>query len=555
VASSAAAAAWLGVALALSAVVARVFVDGESGAMIRGQISLMVALLAARAAMLWLGDDLSQRASSSLVVEVRGTVGGKLLALGPTFVHGQRAGELVRMIGEGAEALGAFVARYRPARSLATIVPVMVAAAVLILDPWSVLVLLFTGPLLVVLVSLIGRRVNDASARREDELAWMSAHFLDVLRGLPTLKMFGRSSEQAEIVEEVGRRLSRSTMDVLRTAFQTSLVLEWGAAAATALVAVEVSVRLMNGDVTFERALAVLLLTPEFFSPLRRLSAEYHAGSAGLAAAARIFELLDRPDRVEVSVASSPVAPVPGRPTIRFEDVVVSYDDVRRALDGLTLDIPEGRCVALMGSTGAGKTTVANLLLRFADPDSGSITVSGVPLDSLDVTAWRSRIGLVPQHPTVVHGTVEENLRIARPDASREALEGAVRSARADGFVHRLPGGFDTVVGEGGIGLSGGERQRLAIARAILRDPDVLVLDEATSHLDIETVSALVDSLEPVVRTRTTLVITHQPEMAALADTIAVIEAGRVAAIGSPSELRAEGALAHVAPGVREGSP
>jgi ATP-binding cassette subfamily C protein CydD len=545
----------VGVALALSAVVARVFVDGEAAATVRGSIVVMVALLAARAILLWLGDDLGERAASRLVVEVRGTLGAKLLALGPTFVHGRRAGELVRMMGEGGEALGPFAARYRPARSLATIVPIMVAAVVLVLDPWSVLVLVFTGPLLVVLLSLIGRRVRDASGRREDELAWMSAHFLDVLRGLPALKMFGRSSEQAEIVEEVGGRLSRSTMDVLRTAFQTSLVLEWGAAAATALVAVEVSVRLMNGAVSFEHALAVLLLTPEFFAPLRRLSAEYHAGSAGLAAATRMFEVLDRPDRVPIRPASSPDAPVPEHMTIRFEDVVVSYDGDRRALDGLTLDIPEGRCVALMGSTGAGKTTVANLLLRFADPDPGSITVDGVSLDRLDVTAWRAQIGLVPQHPTVVHGTVEENLRIARPDASWEALEVAARLACVEGFVRRLPRGFDTVLGEGGVSLSGGERQRLAIARAVLRDPGLLILDEATSHLDIETLSALLDSLQPVVRTRTTLVITHQPELAALADTIAVIEAGRVAAVGSPSELRADGALAHVVPAVGERRP
>jgi ATP-binding cassette subfamily C protein CydD len=550
----AAAAAWLGVALALGVVVARVFVDGEPEARIRGPVLVMVALLGARAMLLWLGDDLGQRASSSLVLEVRATVGRKLLALGPTVVHGERAGELVRMMGEGAEALGAFAARYRPARSLATIVPLMVAAAVLILDPWSVLVLLFTGPLLVLLLSLIGRRVGDASTRREAELAWMSAHFLDILRGLPTLKMFGRSSEQAEIVEEVGQRLSRSTMDVLRTAFQTSLVLEWGAAAATALVAVEVSVRLMNGTVSFERALAVLLLTPEFFAPLRRLSAEYHAGSAGLAAAARIFEVLDRPDPIPIRAAARG-EPVPGRVAIRFEDVVVSYEGDRRALDGLTLDIPEGACVALVGSTGAGKTTVANLLLRFIDPASGSITVNGAPLGSLDVTAWRARVGLVSQHPTVVHGTVEENLRIGRPDSTHEELEEAARSACVDGFVRGLPWGFDTMVGEGAVTLSGGERQRLAIARAILRDPALLILDEATSHLDADTLAALVDSLASFVRTRTTLVITHQPEMVALADTVAVIEAGRVATIGSPSELRAGGTLAHVGPVLVERSP
>ena len=344
--------------------------------------------------------------------------------------------------------------------------------------------------MLVLLLGLIGRRVRDLAERRERELAWMNAHFLDVLRGLPTLKMFGRSAEQAETIRAVSRRQGSSTMDVLRTAFQTTLVLEWGATAATALVAIETSVRLMAGGLAFERALAVLLLTPEFFLPLRRLSAEYHVGRSASAAAERVYAVLDAPVRIHVP-APGAGRPLPARMDVRFDDVVVTYDDgSRTALAGCSLEIPHGRTVALVGPTGAGKTTVANVLLRFVDPDRGRVTVGGEPLSELDPALWRTRVAWVPQHASLFHGSVADNLRLARPDASDDDLVVAASAANAHGFVTDLPDGYATPIGEGGARLSGGERQRIALARAFLKDAPLLILDEPTSHLDRESAVA-----------------------------------------------------------------
>jgi ATP-binding cassette, subfamily C, bacterial CydD len=544
---------WIAFALLLSAVIARVFIRGGSLSSVDGLIVGMAVLVVARGAFLWSGEVVAQRAADGLKAGLRERLAGALVALGPTYTRGERIGELVYAAGEGVEALDPYVTRYAPARQLAVIVPIVVAAVVFVLDPWTVPILLITGPVLVLFLALIGRRVRDLTERRERELAWMNAHFLDVLRGLPTLKMFGRSAEQAETIEEVSRRQGSSTMDVLRTALQTTLVLEWGATAATALVAIETSVRLMAGGLAFDRALAVLLLAPEFFSPLRRLSAEYHVGRSGVAAAERIHAVLDVPVRLP-RPASGPPRPLPDRLDVRFDDVVVAYDGgSRTALAGCTLEIPHGRTVALVGPTGSGKTTVANVLLRFVEPDRGRVTVGGEPLSEIEPARWRTQVAWVPQHPSLFHGTVADNLRLARPDATEEELVAAARAANTHGFVTDLSDGYETPIGEEGARLSGGERQRLAIARAFLKDAPFLILDEPTSHLDRNNEGLVLEAVSRLIEGRTVLVIAHRPEPIADADLVVSMRAGRVEGIERPRRPR--DASARVAPAVLGGRP
>ena len=520
-------ACWIGFALLLSVVVDRVFLEGGSLGSVAAILAAMAALALMRGGLLWGTEVIVQRAAENVKTSLRDRLAAKLAALGPTYTRGERTGELVHTMGEGVEALDGYIARFRPARLLAAVVPVVVGLVVLAIDPWTVTILLVTGPVLVLLLSLIARRVRDQTRRRERELAWMSAHFLDVLRGLPTLKLFGRSVEQAETIAAVGHRYASSTMDVLRTAFQTTLVLEWGATAATALVAIEASVRLMAGELAFGRALPVLLLAPEFFAPIRRLSAEYHAGRAGAAAASRVYEILDEPGRIAAPVARSPL---PSRFDARFEDVRVAFEGgTRVALDGCAFEIPEGSVVALVGPTGAGKTTVANVLLRFVEPDAGRVVVGGLPLTDIDPAGWRTRVAHVPQHPYLFQGSVADNLRLARPDASDAELIAAATAANAHGFVSRMPDGYDTPVGEGGTRLSGGERQRLAIARALLRDAPFLILDEPTANLDEESGEVVLDALRALARSRTVLLISHRPEPVLLADRVVSLASGRVA--------------------------
>jgi ATP-binding cassette subfamily C protein CydD len=520
---------WIAFALLLSDVVDRVFLHGAGLAAVDAAIAMMLGLVAARGGLMWSSEVVAQRAAEEVKTSLRERVGAKLAELGPTYTREERAGELVYAAGEGVEALDPYVTRFRPARTLATLVPVAVAVVVFALDPWTVTILVVTGPALVLLLGLIGRRVRDQTRRRERELAWMSAHFLDLLRGLTTLKLFGRSAEQAETIEDVGRRYGATTLDVLRTAFQTTLVLEWGATAATALVAIQASVRLMAGDLGFERALAVLLLTPEFFAPLRRLAADHHAGRSGIAAASRIHAIVNEP----VRIPSRSGGAWPTRFDIRFEDVHVSFDEgTRRALDGCSFEVPDGALVTVVGPTGAGKTTVANVLLRFVAPDRGRVIVGGRSLGEIDPERWRTQVAFVPQHPYLFHGTIAENLRLARPSASDDQLAEAATAASANGFIENLPDGFATQVGEGATSLSGGERQRLAIARAFLKDAQIAVLDEPFSDLDAGTESAVVEAIERLARSRTTLVITHRPEVFAGAHHVVALAEGRVVELG-----------------------
>ena len=515
---------WIGAIVVLADVIDDVFLGHAGAQEVAGRVALLLGFVAARAVFVGASEWAGEAAAASLVHTLRARFVAALFRLGPAAIRGERSGDLVRLAGDGVGGVGPWLARFRSARILAVVVPTIVALTVLVLDPWSVLILLVTGPVLVVLLALIGRRVRDATARREDELAWTSAHFLDVLRGLTTLKMFGRADEHATVIEAVGRRNAETTMDVLRTAFQTTLVLEWGATAATALVAIEVSVRLIGGEVAFAPALAVLLLTPEFFIPLRRLSAEYHTGPAGVAAAARIYEVLDRPE----SRGAPKGLRAPDRAPIRFENVSVAYDDgARPALRGLTFDLPAVGSVALIGPTGAGKSTVADVLLGFVTPDEGVVTVGGLDLTTIDPVGWRSQIAWVAQRPSLFAGTIADNLRFGRPDASDADLWHALAGAASDGFVRMLPRGLDTPIGEGGFRMSGGERQRLALARAFLRDAPLMILDEATSHLDEATQQGVLATVGHLAMDHAVLLIAHRPEVARVADVVVTIEAGR----------------------------
>ena len=374
--------------------------------------------------------------------------------------------------------------------------------------------LLFAGPMLLLLLALIGGQARAITERRFLELSWMSAFFLDVLQGIATLKMFGRSREQAANIEQISQHYGKTTMEVLATAFQTSLMMEWAATAATAMVALEASLRLMNGALPFDRALAVLLLTPEFFLPLRQMAIKYHAGATGKAAAGRIFAILDTPVPGNSKWANQQMGKAANQRSGRrlrsdastFASMTWSShtrrrrggfagDGQRPALQGFSLTIPHGQTVALVGPTGAGKTTVASLLLRFLDPDAGRISVGGMPLDDIDRAMWRGQVAWVPQLPHLFHGTVADNIRLARPEAGMDAVIAAARAAHADEFIAALPRGYDTPLGEGGARLSGGQRQRLAIARAFLKDAPVLILDEATASLDAGSEALIRDAL------------------------------------------------------------
>jgi ATP-binding cassette subfamily C protein CydD len=400
----------------------------------------------------------------------------------------------------------------------------------------SAIVLMTTAPAIPVLMILVGNRAEESVQQQWVTLSRMSAHFLDVLQGLPTLKIFGRSIAERKRVAEVSNEFRQRTLKVLRFAFLSGLVLEFTATISIALVAVALGMRLLYGNISFEVAFLVLLLAPEFYRPLRELGVHRHAGMEGKAAAGRIFELLGTP----ASVSSGSLASVrpTGQLSIEFNDVSYSYPgSVRPALSGVSLTLPAGSCTAVVGPSGAGKSTLVNLLVRFADPESGRITANGLCIEDLSVETWREKVALVPQRPYLFYGSVLDNVRLARPDATREEIERAVGLAGASGVVERLQQGYDTEVGERGVRLSGGEVQRLAIARAFLKDAPVLIMDEPSSSLDPESERLIGVALERLRRDRTVLVVAHRLNTIYRADRIAMLEEGRLVEVGNHTDL------------------
>ena len=531
-----------------SAVVARAFLGGEPLTQLAVPLRLLSIVILVRA-LLSLGIE---TASGTAAVQVKAGLRAALLAhihrLGPAFTAGERTGEVVTAASSGVDALGPYFSQYLPQLASAAIVPTVILMAVFPYDPLSGLVLLFTAPLMPLFTWLIGRASETLTRRQYIALGRLSARFLDSLQGLETLKLLGRSRDQAESIARASQAYAGATLGVLRVTFLSALALELAATLSTAVVAVQVGLRLLYGRLEFEQALFILILAPEFYLPLRALGARFHAGMSGLAAAQRIFAVLDAPLQVTSSAvhplpASLPVSIFP----IRFERVSYTYPgadgDAERpaALEDITFTLESGQSLALVGATGSGKTTLALLLLRFIDPTAGLIVVNDVPLTSIPPEEWRRHLAWVPQSPHLFHGSLLENLRLARPGASPKEIETAVRLARLESVVASLPQGYDTPIGEGGARLSGGQAQRLALARAFLKGAPLLVLDEPTASLDPAEEALVQGAIMDLARSRAALIVAHRLSTVASADRILVIEGGRVVESGAHTELLALG--------------
>jgi ATP-binding cassette subfamily C protein CydD len=364
----------------------------------------------------------------------------------------------------------------------------------------------------------------------------MSAYFLDAVQGLPTLKLFGSSEAARKRVVLLSDGFRERTLKMLRVAFLSGMVLEFMAAAAIGLVAVTLGIRLLNGGISFESAFLVLLLTPEFYRPLRDLGVHRHAGMEGKAAAQRIIAILETPVPVYTGAISNK------RPhnqlTIAFTGVTYTYPGSERpALDDIHLVLPTGTCTALVGRSGSGKSTLINLLLRFMDVQRGQIAVNDIPLAELPVEAWREYVALVPQRPYLFYGNVLANIRMARLNASNDEVEQAAELAGAMEFIRKLSQGFATEIGERGVRLSAGQAQRIAIARAFLKDAPLLILDEPTSSLDAKSELLIRHALERLIQNRTVLVIAHRYNTIANANQVAVLADGKLVEVGEPMAL------------------
>lgn len=473
-------------------------------------LAVSVALIALlRGVGAYLSEQQAIRAASEVKQQIISRLYRRLQLLLPAGAAGEDAGSLAEVVTSGVEGLESYLTRFLPHLVLAALLPLLALAVVFPVEWRAGLVLLFSAPFIPLLMVLIGSRAERLNRRQWSHLTRMAGHLLDLVQGLPDLKIFGAARREAATVAKVSDDYRRSTMAVLKIAFLSALMLEFFATVGTAVVAVIIGFMLLSGRLELVNGLFVLLLAPEFYLPLRTLGLSWHSRMNGTAAAARILPLLLQP----LPQQESGTLPPPEKaPVLKLENVTFRYGGQRGGIQDISLTLPAGSVTAIVGESGSGKSTLARVLLGLATPECGRVLVDGRDLNQLDQTRWRTRLAWVPQRPFFSAASIRDNLLAARADAGDHHLMEALATAELADVVKRLPQGLDTRLGDRGAGLSGGELRRLALARLMLRDPLLIVLDEPTAGLDQTNERLLLDTIERLAPGRTVVVISHREE-------------------------------------------
>jgi ATP-binding cassette subfamily C protein CydD len=511
---------------------------------------ILVGIIILRSFLGWARGVCGFYAGAKIRQEVRMALLEHLFSLGPSFTSRQSTGALACTALEHVEGLHDFYAFYLPQLALAVMIPAAILAFVFPYSWAAGTLLLVTAPLVPLFMILVGMGAESISQRHFQALARMSAYFLDVLQGLPTLKLFNRSKGVEKTIAAVSNNYRIKTMAVLRVAFLSSAVLEFFSSVSIALVAIYLgmsylgyfSFGLYGAPLSLEVGFFILLLAPDFYFPLRELGTHYHARAAAVGAAEEILKTLSvRRTQVQTELTTPEKTDVIH---IHCQEVYLEYDNGRLpALRGVSFDFKTGEQVTLVGASGAGKTTILNLLLGFLQPDKGRILVNDIPLAALAPDNWRENIAWIGQRPVLFHGTIKENILLGRPKASAGEIEQAAGRAGVLAFSMHLPEGLETQVGELGQGLSRGQAQRVALARAFIKNAPLLLLDEPTAGLDVENETLVVSALKEFCQDRTVLTLTHRLENIRSADRILVLDNGSVVEQGSYLELMAAGGV------------
>ncbi len=496
----------------------------------------MVALLLGRVLLKRTSNRLAFEGAARIKASLRRQLTEHLFKLGPQ--PNQRSAALSTLLNDGVEALEDYYARYLPAVAFSAMIPLAILAVVLPLDWLSGLIFLFTAPLIPFFMILIGTQAETLNQQRWQQLSRLGNHFLDLIQGLTQLRLFNASRREAETVAQIADDYRRATMSVLKVAFLSSLALEFLATISIALVAVTIGFRLYYGELDFGTGFLILLLAPEFYLPLRNMGTQYHARMAGVSAAESMLTLLAQQPAEQGRQTLSGATGQP--PQISLDQVHYQYGE-RQALSGLSLQFGQRGLHAIVGRSGAGKSTLLDLLLGFIQPGQGQLLINGTALQQLDIQYWRAQLSWVPQSPRLFFGSVADNLRLASPDASDAQLQQAAHQAGADEFIQQLPQGYQTPLGESGATLSGGQRQRLALARALLKNAPVLILDEPSAHLDPHSETLIQAALAEYAREHLVIVVAQRLHTIRQAEQIYLLHNGQLAEQGQHTVLLAQG--------------
>lgn len=533
--------------------VSQIFLIGHSLDQIRAEkydISLIVIGLALiillRSLFVGFGQLARHKIAAKTKITLRDKLYQQIIKLGPAFLSGERTGALVNTAVSGVENLEVYFGRYLPQLFLGLSIPLLICLIILCIDPITATALFLAQVLIPVSLMIIQKKLKAVSDRYWTSENHLMAQFLDSMQGLVTLKMFNRGKAQGDIVRTETEQLRQKTMHLLAVNQVSLIFIDWVASLGSTVLASGLAIwRLQQGTITFGEGVILILLSIELARPLALLGSFFHAGASGVSAAQHIFEILEK--KPEVVDIVNPIVPSGCLSKIEFKEVGFSYPDTddpdkfSDALNGVSFKINSGERVALVGPSGAGKSSIVNLLIRFYDPQTGTIFINGTPLTSIQLKWLRSQIAIVSQDTYLFYGTIADNLRLAKPDATIEELEQAARIANIHQFIAAQPDYYDSMLGERGLTISGGQAQRLAIARAVLKDAPIIILDEATSHVDIENEAIIQASLDKLTQDKTVLIIAHRLSTIRNANRILVFNKGKIVETGNFEELSKKG--------------
>lgn len=510
-------------AVAITQVVVPVFTQGKGLAQVSTMIWILTLVVVCRVVLSYLVEFLAYNSSAAAKSELRLSVVSKVMDLGPVWMSRRSGSELTQLITRGIDGLDAYFSKYLPQLILSVCVPVALWIVILTQDVLAAVIVVCTLPLIPVFMVLIGLYTQNKVDQQWKSLGLLSSHFVDLVAGMPTLKVFGRAKAQAQNVQRIGDRYRSTTMGVLRISFLSSLVLELLAMISVALIAVSIGLRLVEGNITLNAGLLVLILAPEVYWPIRQVGTHFHAAAEGLGAAASMMEILEEEDPnlrgrpVDIDLAAS---------NIQLTDLVVRYEGREEAAVGpLSMKILPRQITAVVGPSGCGKTTLLNVLERFVQPESGIVEVVGpdhttASIGDFEIRSWRGQLSYVEQNPRLIPGTVLENVRLINPEASESQIGEALEKVHMTEAVAGLPQGVSTVLGEGGRTLSVGQIQRIALARVLVSNAPVVLFDEPTSALDGPTEQLILDVIRELAITRTVVVVAHSHTLVQAADVV-----------------------------------